>query len=105
VGRRSKRLLLEMAHFGIIEELPIRWNGIGVRCVLTVSRDRADYDPSLRAHVAYSVPSVQDAPKILKYGPSFMELAAKYPGRVVLGKLLFIGKPIHQCHLLNPKKA
>jgi hypothetical protein len=49
-------------------------------------RDRADYDPNLRARVLYSVPSVQDAPKTLKYGPSFMELAAKYPGSVVLGK-------------------
>jgi hypothetical protein len=50
------------------------------------SRDRADYNEKLEAHVSYSVKGPGDAPSILTYGPSFFALAAKYPGRVTIGE-------------------
>ncbi|KAF2463352.1 uncharacterized protein BDR25DRAFT_384655 [Lindgomyces ingoldianus] len=49
------------------------------------TQDRADYDPNLSAYVTYSVASDKDAPKTLKYGPRFFDLAGGYEGRVVLG--------------------
>ncbi|RDW69914.1 glycoside hydrolase family 79 protein [Coleophoma crateriformis] len=49
------------------------------------TQDRADYDPSTSAYVVYSVASAVDAPAYLTFGPSFMSLAAKYPGTVVVG--------------------
>jgi hypothetical protein len=52
---------------------------------LTSCRDRADYLAALNAHVSYTVPTPQDAPNVLKFGPSFATLAGKYEGSVVLG--------------------
>lgn len=49
------------------------------------TQDRALYDASTSAYVVYSVASAADAPASLTYGSSFMTLASKYAGSVVLG--------------------
>jgi hypothetical protein len=53
--------------------------------ILTTTRDRATYDPSLTTAVSYTVASPTDAPSSLTYGPSFISLAADYGGEIVLG--------------------
>lgn len=55
--------------------------------ILTDLRDRATYDSLSSAYVTYSVASSVDAPSALTFGPSYMTLAATYPGTVVLGQL------------------
>lgn len=52
---------------------------------LTISRDRATYDPTLTTAVSYTVASSTDAPSSLTYGPSFISLAASYGGEIILG--------------------
>ncbi|KAI9051769.1 hypothetical protein LZ554_004036 [Drepanopeziza brunnea f. sp. 'monogermtubi'] len=42
--------------------------------------DRAVYDPATSAYVVYTVADPVDAPAYLTFGPSFMTLAATYPG-------------------------
>ncbi|TDZ30609.1 Endo-beta-1,4-glucanase D [Colletotrichum trifolii] len=49
------------------------------------TQDRASYDANLVSEVVYSVENPVDAPKALKFGPSFFELAATYAGNVTLG--------------------
>ncbi|KAH6692800.1 hypothetical protein BKA61DRAFT_499534, partial [Leptodontidium sp. MPI-SDFR-AT-0119] len=49
------------------------------------TQDRAKYDASTSAYVVYSVAAPTDAPANLTFGPSFMSLAATYPGTVVVG--------------------
>ncbi|CAG8945362.1 unnamed protein product [Penicillium salamii] len=49
------------------------------------TQDRATYDPSSSEAVTYTVASTKDAPASLTYGPSFMSLAAKYAGKVIIG--------------------
>ncbi|PSS15258.1 glycoside hydrolase family 79 protein [Amorphotheca resinae ATCC 22711] len=49
------------------------------------TQDRATYDASSEVYVDYSVAASTDAPSSLTFGPSFMSLAATYPGTVVLG--------------------
>ncbi|KAG4427267.1 hypothetical protein IFR05_017250 [Cadophora sp. M221] len=49
------------------------------------TQDRAKYDASTSAYVVYSVAAPTDAPANLTFGPSFMSLAATYPGTVVMG--------------------
>lgn len=51
-------------------------------------RDRAKYDASSSAYVVYTVANPTDAPANLTFGPSFMSLAATYPGTVVVGESL-----------------
>lgn len=53
--------------------------------ILTGTRDRATYDPSLTTAVSYTVASATDAPTSLTYGPSFISLAASYGGEIILG--------------------
>ncbi|TEA10684.1 Beta-glucuronidase [Colletotrichum sidae] len=48
------------------------------------TQDRASYDANLLSEVVYSVETPVDAPKALKFGPSFFELAAMYAGNVTL---------------------
>lgn len=43
------------------------------------------YDPTTSAYVVYSVDSAADAPDSLTFGSSFMTLAGKYDGTVVVG--------------------
>jgi hypothetical protein len=53
------------------------------------TQDRATYNHSMTSQaVNYTVPSPNDAPDSLTFGPSFMELAGTYCGSVVLGKRL-----------------
>ncbi|TVY24801.1 Beta-glucuronidase [Lachnellula hyalina] len=49
------------------------------------TQDRADYNPSTSAYVVYSTSSATGVPTILTYGPSFIDLAAAYKGRVTMG--------------------
>lgn len=49
------------------------------------TQDRALYDPTTSAYVVYSVASAADAPDSLTFGSSFMSLAGKYAGTVVVG--------------------
>lgn len=49
------------------------------------TQDRAQYDASTSAYVVYTVASAADAPASLTFGPRFMDLAATYPGTVVVG--------------------
>lgn len=49
------------------------------------TQDRALYDPTTSAYVVYSVASAADAPASLTFGSSFMTLAGKYKGNVVVG--------------------
>jgi len=49
------------------------------------TQDRAKYDASSSAYVVYTVANPTDAPANLTFGPSFMSLAATYPGTVVVG--------------------
>lgn len=53
--------------------------------ILTFGRDRATYDAESSAYVTYTVASSVDAPAALTFGPSYMTLASKYAGSVVLG--------------------
>ncbi|KAF3764753.1 family 79 glycoside hydrolase [Cryphonectria parasitica EP155] len=49
------------------------------------TQDRALYDPTTSAYVVYTVAAATDAPDSLTFGSSFMSLAGKYEGSVVLG--------------------
>ncbi|GAB1313734.1 hypothetical protein MFIFM68171_03944 [Madurella fahalii] len=49
------------------------------------TQDRATYDARSSAAVTYSVSNPADAPMTLTFGPRFIDLAASYPGRVVIG--------------------
>ncbi|KAI1171922.1 glycoside hydrolase family 79 protein [Nemania sp. FL0916] len=49
------------------------------------TQDRAQYDAQTSAYVVYTVASPADAPASLTFGSSFMTLAAKYAGSVVVG--------------------
>ncbi|KAK0716434.1 hypothetical protein B0T21DRAFT_454242 [Apiosordaria backusii] len=49
------------------------------------TQDRATYNAQSSAAVTYSVSNPADAPMSLTYGPSFIDLAASYPGRVIIG--------------------
>ncbi|QBZ56877.1 hypothetical protein PoMZ_01795 [Pyricularia oryzae] len=49
------------------------------------TQDRATFDPDSKAYVTYSVAQPADAPKNLTFGPSLVDLAAKYGGSVVMG--------------------
>jgi len=49
------------------------------------TQDRAQYDARTSAYVVYSVSNPADAPASLTFGSSFMTLAAKYGGSVVVG--------------------
>lgn len=49
-------------------------------------RDRAKFDASSSAYVTYSVAASTDAPASLTFGPSFIDLAATYPGTAVMGQ-------------------
>lgn len=53
--------------------------------ILTATRDRATYDPSLSQAVSYTVSTSTAAPTSLTYGPSFVSMAASYGGEVILG--------------------
>lgn len=49
------------------------------------TQDRAQYDAKTSAYVVYSVSNPADAPASLTFGSSFMTLASKYGGSVVVG--------------------
>ncbi|KAK4182482.1 beta-glucuronidase [Podospora australis] len=49
------------------------------------TQDRASYDARSSAAVTYSVSNPADAPMTLTYGPRFIDLAATYPGRLIIG--------------------
>lgn len=49
------------------------------------TQDRAQYDAQTSAYVVYTVANPADAPASLTFGSSFMTLAAKYGGSVVVG--------------------
>lgn len=49
------------------------------------TQDRAQYDAKTSAYVVYSVSNPADAPASLTFGSSFMTLAGKYGGSVVVG--------------------
>lgn len=49
------------------------------------TQDRALLDAQTSAYVVYSVANAADAPATLTFGTSFMTLAAKYGGSVVVG--------------------
>jgi hypothetical protein len=49
------------------------------------TQDRARFDSQTPAYVVYKVASAADAPSTLTFGPSFMTLAGKYQGSVVVG--------------------
>ncbi|KAJ8109392.1 hypothetical protein ONZ43_g6148 [Nemania bipapillata] len=49
------------------------------------TQDRALYDAQTSAYVVYTVANPADAPASLTFGSSFMTLAAKYGGSVVVG--------------------
>lgn len=49
------------------------------------TQDRAQYDAQMTAYVVYTVSNPADAPASLSFGSSFMTLAAKYGGSVVVG--------------------
>lgn len=53
--------------------------------ILTATRDRATYDPSLTQAVSYTVATSTAAPTSLTYGPSFISMAASYGGEIILG--------------------
>lgn len=43
------------------------------------------YDPAIPEYVVYTVANAADAPASLTFGSSFMTLAGKYGGQVVVG--------------------
>ncbi|KAK4669095.1 uncharacterized protein QC763_0029010 [Podospora pseudopauciseta] len=49
------------------------------------TQDRATYNAQSSAAVTYSVSNPADAPMSLTFGPSFFDLAASYPGKVIIG--------------------
>ncbi|KAI1438297.1 hypothetical protein GGR50DRAFT_691467 [Xylaria sp. CBS 124048] len=49
------------------------------------TQDRAQYDATTSAYVVYTVSDPADAPANLTFGPSFMTLAGKYGGSIVVG--------------------
>lgn len=49
------------------------------------TQDRAQYDAATSAYVVYSVANATDAPANLTFGASFVTLAGKYAGSVVVG--------------------
>lgn len=49
------------------------------------TQDRALYDPTTSAYVVYTVAAATDAPDSLTFGSSFLTLAGKYGGSVVVG--------------------
>ncbi len=49
------------------------------------TQDRAQYDATTTAYVVYTVSNAADAPASLTFGSSFMTLANKYSGSVVVG--------------------
>ncbi|KAI8626336.1 glycoside hydrolase family 79 protein [Xylariaceae sp. FL1651] len=49
------------------------------------TQDRAQYDAATSAYVVYTVANAADAPASLTFGSSFMTLAGKYGGSVVVG--------------------
>ncbi|KAK4172980.1 family 79 putative glycoside hydrolase [Triangularia setosa] len=49
------------------------------------TQDRATYNAQSSAAVTYSVSNPADAPMSLTFGSSFFDLAASYPGKVIIG--------------------
>ncbi|KAK5627518.1 hypothetical protein RRF57_003233 [Xylaria bambusicola] len=49
------------------------------------TQDRAQYDARTSAYVVYTVANAADAPSSLTFGSSFMTLASRYGGSVVVG--------------------
>ncbi|TVY39070.1 Beta-glucuronidase [Lachnellula subtilissima] len=65
-----------------LEALTGEWPAIRIG---GTTQNRADYNASMSAYAVYSTSSATGVPTILTYGPSFIDLAAAYKGRITMG--------------------